>query len=319
MSDFIAFSLEGPLSSRNMAAELLKMFQGGEKILGVLQRYSELSAKDVQALIVPLLVLHNIREEQIVDLASQAPFTEGAAKLVSQLEYDGWKICCLTATFEQYALRIAQKLGIYSHHVACTPLPLSEIYRVIDRSELDLILHIEKEITEFTPGPDDPRIKSRLDRFFNEQLPKTNIALFFDKVQPISGVRRLEALKSIVTEFGQPLSKWVIVGSGRDDSQALRAVNEAGGLSIAFNAEKDSLAQATLALASINIGDLTEVVKAWQRGSRKNAEKLVKEKEKTAGIGNRGFFSWLSGDTDLSSVIAQHGKTRQLLLEKETT
>jgi hypothetical protein len=61
------------------------------------------------------------------------------------------------------------------------------------------------------------------------------------------------------------------------------------------------------------------VLKAWQRGSRKNAEKLVKEKEKIPGKGEKGIFSWLSGDRDLSSVIAQHEWTRHLMREKETT
>jgi predicted HAD superfamily phosphohydrolase len=109
------------LSPQNSAADLMKLFPNGEKVFAVISRYSEITAKEIWPLIVPSLILHNIREENIVDLAAKAVLTGGALNLVSKLEYNSWKIYFLTAVYEQYAFHIAQKFGIYSHHIACTP------------------------------------------------------------------------------------------------------------------------------------------------------------------------------------------------------
>ena len=133
--NFICFDLEGPLSPQDNAYELMKLFPNGDKIFEVISRYDDLLALeeredyepgDTLALIVPLLVFHNISEDDITTLATKASFTGGADKLISWLQYKGWKVFCITTTYEQYALHITQKLGIYAHNVACTPFPLDK-------------------------------------------------------------------------------------------------------------------------------------------------------------------------------------------------
>jgi len=131
MANFICFDLEGPLSPQDNAYELMKLFPNGDRVFEVISRYDDLltleeredyEPGDTLALIVPFLILHNISEDNITTLATAASFTGGAAKLISWLEYSVWKVFCITTTYEQYATHITQKLGIFAHNVACTPL-----------------------------------------------------------------------------------------------------------------------------------------------------------------------------------------------------
>ena len=96
----------------------------------------------------------------------------------------------------------------------------------------------------------------------------------------------------------------------------LQAVEEAGGLAIAFNANEYALPHSTMSLASTSISDLAEVLQAWQRGQRKGVEEIVREKEKAGGAEDRNHFHWLSGRKDISEVIEIHQRIRRLVREE---
>jgi len=136
------------------------------------------------------------------------------------------------------------------------------------------------------------------------------------EVKPIGGRRKVAALNKFADKYGQPLSKWVVVGDSITDFRMLQAVEVAGGLAVAFNANEYALPYSTMGLASTSLIDLKEVLEAWQRGSRKEAEKVVKEKEKIGGSGDRGYFHWLSGKKDIDEVIEIHKRIRRLVREE---
>ena len=165
------------------------------------------------------------------------------------------------------------------------------------------------------PITDDDRIKRSLDSFFWEKLPNTGLGLAVKEVKPVGGRRKVAALNKFAEAHSQPLSKWVVVGDSITDSRMLQAVNEAGGVAIAFNANRYALSYASMSLASTFISDLTEVLQAWQKGQRKGVEKIVKQKEKTGGAGDRSYFHWLSDKKDIDDVIETHKRIRRLVRE----
>ncbi len=322
--NFIAFDLEGPLSPQDNAYELMKLFPNGDKIFEVISRYDDLltleeredyEPGDTLALIVPFLILHNISEADIATLATKAALTGGAADLISQLEFSNWKIFCITTTYEQYAIHITQKLGIYAHNVACTPFPLDKLRKTFCKEDSELLQQAEKEMLTMRPVTDDDRIKQSLDHFFWEKLPSTELGVLIKEVKPVGGRRKVAALNRFAEKYSQPLSRWVVVGDSITDSRMLQAVEEAGGLAIAFNANEYALPHSTMSLASTSIGDLTEVLQAWQKGQRKGVEKIVKEKEKTGGM-DRGYFHWLSGRKNIDEVIEIHKRIRRVVREE---
>ena len=69
-------------------------------------------------------------------------------------------------------------------------------------------------------------------------------------------------------------------------------------------------------LASTSLSNLTEVLKAWQKGQRRRVEKTVKEKEKSGGTGDREHFHWLSKRENIDEVIKIHKRIRRLVREE---
>jgi len=325
MANFIAFDLEGPLSPQDNAYELMKLFPDGDKVFEVISRYDDLltleeredyEPGDTLALIVPFLVLHNISEDNVATLAAKASFTGGAGKLLSWLESSGWKVFCITTTYEQYAIHVTQKLGIYAHNVARTPFPLTQIRQTLCKDDLELLQQVEADILTMHPVDDDDRIKQRLDQFFWEKLPATALGKAIRQVKPVGGRRKVDALNKFADKYGQPLSGWVVVGDSITDFRMLQAVESAGGLAIAFNANEYALPYATMSLASTFISDLTDVLAAWKKGQRKEVERLVKEKERIGGSGDRGYCHWLSGRKDIDEVVQLHKRIRRLVREE---
>jgi len=323
--NFICFDLEGPLSPQDNAYELMKLFPKGDKIFEVISRYDDLltleeredyEPGDTLALIVPFLLLHNISEDNITTLAANASLTGGAAELISWLESKGWKVFCITTTYEQYAIHITQKLGIYAHNVACTPFPLARMHQTLCKEDIALLQKAEEDILTMRPVTDDKRIKQSLDTFFWEKLPNTELGEAIKQVKPVGGRRKVAALERFTDKYNEPLSRWVVVGDSITDFRMLQAVEAEGGLAIAFNANEYALPYATMSLASTFISDLTEVLPAWQKGYRKEIEKTVKVKGKIGGRGDRGYFHWLSGRENIDEVIEIHKRIRRLVREE---
>ncbi len=303
----------------------MKLFPNGDRVFEVISRYDDLltlegradyEPGDTLALIVPFLLLHNISEDDIATLAAKATLTGGAADLVHWLLSKTWKVFCITTTYEQYAIHITHKLGIYAHNVACTKFPLNEFRQALSKEDFDLVKQAEADILTMRPVDDDARIKQKLDEFFWKKLPATNLGAVIKEVKPVGGGRKVEALNKFANANSQPLSKWVVMGDSITDSKMLQTVDAAGGLAIAFNANEYAVPYATMGLASTSLNDLREILEAWQKGQRSGAEKIVKQKEKTGGVGDNGFFHWLSGRKDLDDIIKIHKRIRRLVREE---
>ena len=325
MPKFICFALEGPLSPQDNAYELMKLFPNGDKVFEVISRYDDLltleeradyEPGDTLALIVPFLILHNISGENIAALAAKANLTGGADKLIYWLQSSGWKIFCISTSYEQYAIRITQKLGIYAHNVACTAFPLDKLRATLSPEEKKLMQQAEDDMLTMWPVADDNRIKQSLDKFFWEKLPATELGQAIREVKPVGGRRKVAALNKFADKYDQPLSGWVVIGDSITDFRMLQAVKEAGGLAIAFNANEYALPYATMSLASTNISDLQAVLEAWAKSQQGWTERVVKYKEKWRGKEDKNYFHWLAGRKELDDVIEVHKKIRRLVREE---
>ncbi len=303
----------------------MKLFPNGGKVFELISRYDDrltleqrpdYEPGDTLALIVPFLILHNISEADIAGLAAKATYTNGTPDLISRLQFNGWKVFCITTTYEQYAIHLTQKLGIFAHNVACTPFPLDRFRRTLTKEDTQLLQQAEAEILAMYPAADDARLKHSLDNFFWQKLPNTEIGAAIREVKPIGGQRKVAALNKFAEKHNQPLAHWVVIGDSITDARMLQTIEEADGLSIAFNANEYALPHATIALTSTFISDLLEILQVWPKGGRKAVEKMVKEKEKAGGRGDRGYFHWLSGRKDITEIIEIHKRIRRLVREE---
>jgi len=320
----ICFDLEGPLATQDNAYELMKLFPEGGRIFEVISRYDDLltlvarfdyEPGDTLALIAPFLVCHGIKEHDISALARKATLTAGAIDLISRLSAQGWKIFCISTSYEQYAKRVAHRLGIFSQHIASTSFPLDKLSKELSKEDFHFLETVEKDILN-RHTIDDNWIKKRLDLFYWKELPKTNLGRLVQQVQPVGGQRKVEALRHFADAQKQPFPNWVVVGDSITDFKMLQAVDQAGGLAIAFNANEYALPYATIGLASTHLDDLRPVLEAWEKGKRAAVEKLVREKEKAGGSGDRGYFHWLAGIKSIAAPLKVHKRIRRVVREE---
>ena len=320
--NLICFDLEGPLAPQDNAYELMKLFPHGDRIFEVISRYDDLltlegkqdyEPGDTLALIAPFLAYNGIKEEQISTMGQRANLTQGALPLISRLKAEGWQVFVISTSYEQYALSITQRLSISSENVACTSFPLDQIHDLLGEDDFTLLGKAEIAIKDLKPFIDDARIKQTLDHLYWQQLPQTTSGMIMSKIKPRGGRRKVEALEQFAARAGEPLFHWVVVGDSITDFKMLEAVNKAGGLAIAFNANEYALNYSTMSLASTNLGDLWIVLVAWEKGGRQATEMLVKQRQRMGGKGDRGHFHWLDENKDVTQVLKIHKRIRNLV------
>jgi energy-converting hydrogenase A subunit R len=321
----ICFDLEGPLAPQDNAYELMKLFPRGGKIFEVISRYDDLltlegrpdyEPGDTLALITPFLAYHGIEEKQITFMGQKVGLTPGATELISELKSREWDIFCISTSYKQYALPITQRVGIPGENVACTSFPLAQIRQLLSQDEFALLDQTEHEIVNLNPFTDDTKIREYLDYFYGQKLPQTSSGRIMGQVKPVGGRRKVEALENFSTRMGKPLSRWTVVGDSITDFKMLQAVNKAGGLAIAFNANEYALPYSTLGLASVSLYDLWVGLEAWEKAGRYAVERVVKEREKAGGHNNREHFHWLDGTKDIKPALEIHKRIRQLIREE---
>jgi energy-converting hydrogenase A subunit R len=323
--NLICFDLEGPLAPQDNAYELMKLFPRGGKIFEVISRYDDLltlesrpdyEPGDTLALITPFLAYHGVEEEQIIAMGREAGLTSGASELITRLKSRGWHVFCISTSYEQYAFPITQRLGIPSENVACTSFPLAQIRQLLSQDEFALLEQTEHEIVNLNPFIDDTRIREYLDYFYWQKLPQTSGGRIIGQVKPVGGRRKVEALEHFSIRMGKTLSRWTAVGDSITDFKMLQAVDKAGGLAIAFNANEYALRYATMSLASVRLDDLWIALQPWVKGGRGAVERAVKKTERGGGTGDRKWFHWITGTNDITQALEIHKKIRRLVREE---
>jgi energy-converting hydrogenase A subunit R len=181
------------------------------------------------------------------------------------------------------------------------------------KTELSVVEQLEREIKELRPVDDDLQIKQKLDRFFWGELTRTKLGEVLARIKPIGGGRKVAALQIFAAKNNLALNDWMVVGDSITDAKMLQAVDEAGGLAIAFNANEYALPYATIGLASTNLDDLDVALEAWEEGGRQAVEKVVEEIERAGSKGERNHFHWLSGREDLDQPLSIHKRIRGMV------
>ncbi len=323
--NFISFDLEGPLSPQDNAYELMKSIPNGGHIFEVISRYDDLitferrenyEPGDTLALIAPFLISNGLSEEDIITLAGKASLVQGASDIISALRVSRWHVYCISTSYEQYARRISQRVGISPHNIACTRFPLDRYRWSLEEDNVAQVKRAQQDLSFMSPEADNKLIKERLDRFFYDELPPTNLGKFMKEVTPVGGQRKVGALSTFAVQSGCSLAETVVIGDSITDFKMLKAVNEAGGLAVAFNASEYALPYATIGLASTHISDLAPILNTWEKGNKRAVEALVMEKEKGGGDEDRGHFHWLRGREDYTEPLEVHRRIRKLVREE---
>ncbi|MDY6835289.1 MAG: HAD hydrolase family protein [Chloroflexota bacterium] len=321
MSGFICFDLEGPLSPQDNAYDLMSLLPHGNQVFEAISRYDDLltleerkgyEPGDTLALIAPFLICHGITEQDIRKFGKEAKLITGAVDLITHLQSNGWKVFCISTSYNHYALTITSRLNIPKERVACTPLPLSQWAKDMQNDTIRMLEQAVSEIVSID-AKDDVQLKEYLDEFFWHRLTTTQAGNIIRQVSPVGGSRKVMALERFSKEYGQPIGNFVAVGDSITDSKMLTTVDRAGGISIAFNANEYALSSATASLASTHLNDLEPVLTAWEQGHRQAAKQAIQEQQYAKENHDRLNFHWAEGATVPGSILEVHRRIRRLV------
>ncbi|MBI4300429.1 MAG: hypothetical protein HY677_04775 [Chloroflexi bacterium] len=343
---FVCFDLEGPLSPQDNAFQVMRAIPRGQDIFQVISRYDDIlvleperrceptkaDAKarlddyqpgDTLALIIPSLILHRISEEAIASVARECTLVSRADSFVRYLHERGVTTCCITTSYEQHAYSITDRAGVPRVNVACTGLPLDSFASKVGAADLEGVRRVEVQILSLASATAsgserEALLKERLDRFFWDELAGTPLGEITYGLRPIGGQRKVLALKAFSECHSIPLDSMLVIGDSITDRDMLRAVDEAGGVSVAFNANAYALSEATMSLASTHLNDLELVWESWAEGGRRGLEEKVNALEACGGSGQRAHFQWLAGRREgaMSRALPIHAKIRRLVREE---
>ena len=328
MDKIVFFDLEGPLSPQDNALEVMGLVDNGQQAFAVISRYDDLLALegreayepgDTLKLILPFLVLHGVGAEDIQGVSSKALLIAGAGELVAALREDGWRVHVISTSYQQHALRVAGELGIPDRDVACTRLDPGGLASRLKGADLafvketwDFIQRISGGVSleAIAGGAVDDQIRPKLDEFYWEVIPRTELGQSLRGVEVVGGRRKVRALEGFCREAGTYLGQVAVVGDSITDFQMLKAVEAAGGLSIVFNGNRYALPFGTVAVASASLMSLLPVLRVWLDDGREALRRAVLASRLSPPHGE-ATYHWLVSPPDLEDIVRVHGEARK--------
>jgi len=316
----IAFDLEGPLTSQDAAFDLMGLVPGGHEVFRAISRYDDILALsgrpdyepgDTLALIVPFLLRHRLGAVDIQRLADGAPLIQGAREVMERLTADGYEVCCITTTYEQYARRLTQRLGLPAERVACTAFPIEELRAGLGDADLAAVDLVETALLGLDIEKDEERLRDLLDTFYWQELPGTPLGEAVAAVKPVGGKRKVRALGRFARDWQLDLSRWAVVGDSITDDAVLSAVRIANGLAVVFNGNRYALECGNAGVASLWLADILPLVKAWQDGGLDGARSFASREAKLPDA-DGPHYHWLVGE-DIDEAVEVHARFRRLV------
>lgn len=337
MKGVIAFDLEGPLAPMDLAFELMGLREGGDKVFAVISRYDDLltlkgkpgyEPGDTLRLIIPFLIYWRITEREILEVSRRATLVDGSKELIGTLREEGWKVYIISTSYQQHAMNIARRLEILGRfwsrerNVFSTPFPLDKFQKRLKNEDFSLVeRHIKLilghlYIEDLASGKMDKEIRSILNLFFWPLPGKLNEIV--KEVEPIGGERKVRVLDMICQREKIERKDLVVVGDSITDFKMMKAVKEAGGLAVAFNANEYALPYGNVGIASPSLFSLKPVLDAWLKGEGdiKKVRRAVLARSSREDARKSRYYSWI-GEKLPKEVIEHHKECRKLVRGKE--
>lgn len=319
MRNMICFDLEGPLSPQDNAYELMGLFENGYQIFEVISRYDDLltlegrkdyEAGDTLKLIVPFLISHNIREEDITKISKNAFLVDGARELISNLKRSRWQVYIISTSYQQHAYNIGQEVNVLKENIACTHFSLNKYLESSTTYDLSLVQRVEDSILELTPQSDDAKIKELLDKFYYSDLLRTELGKELNKLKIMGGARKVQALESFAEKSNIKPTEVVAVGDSITDYKMLEFVRKNNGLAIVFNGNEYALPYGTVGVASTTLTSLMPILDLWKKGGLNNIFHFIRNYNSHE---EPPYYHILQTRRELKDIIEVHKKMRKLV------
>lgn len=309
--DSIYYDLEGPVSSQDNAQAVCKRFvPDGGKVFSVISRYDDLltlankegyEPGDTLGLIIPFLIEAGVTEADIRRVSAEAGLVVGIPEFFTELQEEGCLIWFISTSYEQHALSIAERAGVHPARVYYTKFPLDQLGEEIDEEGLALLRQVRERVVEFyhedlESGVSDEGILKLLNSFYWEKLPNTKFGQAIAKVKVMGGRRKVWALEEAIrASGGSHLSQAFVVVDSITDFRMAQAVEAAGGIALAWNANWYALPWCSCGIATVDARGVKPLFQAWREGGRPAVREYAESSPEPADPETGPWYHWLAG------------------------
>jgi energy-converting hydrogenase A subunit R len=336
---------EGPISKNDNAFELAQQFipQGGE-FFAKLSKYDDFladivkkpgyKAGDTLRLILPFFKAYGLTDAIIKDFSSKNILLVPGADVALKYTKNIMPSFIISTSYRPYINALCKVIDFPTENTYCTELNIDR-YK-IPRSEIEYLKKLHDEILDLPPieipssavaREDLPESAlvciSRLDKIFWEELPDMASGKMLDEVNPIGGFEKAEAIKKSVKKTGFELSGVMYAGDSITDAEAMKLVENSGGITVSFNGNRYAIKAAQVACMSPNALILATLACKFKQDGTEGIITLASnwEWEKAAfensmrselpGFSAEGVSLFLTKNTNLEDLITQSESFRK--------
>jgi energy-converting hydrogenase A subunit R len=263
---------EGPISKNDNAFELTAHYvPKGEQLFTVISRYDDVLAEvvkkpgykagDTLKLILPFLKAYGVTNRKMRSFSAKTLLLIANVKESLVFTRKIAHTFIVSTSYEHYIRALCQAINFPFKNVYCTKVKMDKY--LLSQEERDKLRELAAEIAkmpviEIPKGAgsiqDFPKqhqqVIRRLDEIFWEEIAKMEIGKVFNKVNPVGGREKAEAVMQIAKNLGVSLSEVVYVGDSITDVEAFKKVRNSGGLTISFNGNEYAIREAEIAIMS---------------------------------------------------------------------
>jgi energy-converting hydrogenase A subunit R len=328
--DSIYKDLEGPISPQDNAQLVCVVYvKMGDRLFPVISRYDDLltlankegcEPGDTLALIIAFLVEAGVTEDDIRKVSAEAGLVVGIPEFYAELHGEGCLVWVISTSYEQHALSIAKRAGVPPERVYCTRFPLDQLRAEIGTEDLVLVRQIREKAAQLyredlEDGGSDTAILQLLNSFYWEELPKTKLGQAITKVMVMGGRRKVRALQEAIrASGGYYLSDAFIVVDSITDWRMAQAVEAAGGLALAWNANWYALPYCSCGIAAVDARDVKPLFKVWRERGRAAVREFVESAPEPKDSESGPYYHWLAGRNESfqREILAIHKRLRTI-------
>jgi energy-converting hydrogenase A subunit R len=244
---------------------------------------------DTLKLIVPFLIAHDV-EENTLDSAARgcARFISGSKEAAEVLQQGGRTFKVVSAGYTQYLRYTTSLVSIPQENTKGTEFPIDEFRQAIRSEDKQLVkgmvpkiiglkrLGIEASSAEQDISPAARSTIAILDGIFHETLPRTSFGPILEKVKPMGGRRKLDALMEAIEKEDVEQGRVVAIGDSITDMVMLLETKQRGGLAISFNGNAYAIRSANVAVASADCIITPILVQLYERSGIDGVERATR-------------------------------------------
>jgi energy-converting hydrogenase A subunit R len=312
---FFATDCEGPVSKNDNAMELASHFiPEGDVFFARVSKYDDFLADvekkpgyragDTLKLILPFLKAFGVTEKAMEVFSGDnillLPSAQETLSFISSL----MPSYIISTSYRPYIVALCRAIRHPEGRSFSTVVPLDRylLNSEDERRLRDLAGEIAAlpafDWTEQATGREELAESDRwpierMDRIFWKEVAQMGIGRLLFDIRPVGGEEKALALKKIAAELGIPLSRSFYVGDSITDVQAFQAVNQAGGLTLAFNGNAYAVREARLACLAPNTLPIAIMARAFYRDGNEGVLGLARDWSRQRLLQDRLNPSWI--------------------------